>query len=94
MNVKNRIVSLDEQSTDLITCPNCDKKSLHTHSVGHYQCIFCGFEKNLPLENSQNFFLTFVTVISAGLILLGGIYWVNNREVMTDLSKVRNGQVR
>ena len=94
MNSKNRTISLEEPSNDLLTCPNCDKKSLHVHSVGHYQCIFCDFEKNLPLQNSQNFFLPLMTVGSIGLALFGGTYWVNNREVIADSAQVRNSQVR
>jgi hypothetical protein len=94
MNSKKRTISMEEPSNDLITCPNCDKKALHVHSVGHYQCIFCGFEKNLPLDNSQIVYLPLVTVISTGLILFGGLFLINNSDVVTDSNKIRNSEVR
>lgn len=94
MNTKNKTISIEDPSNDLITCPNCDKKSLHIHSVGHYQCIFCDFERNLSLQNSQNVFLPVMTVVTIGFIFLGGTYFVNNREALGDSSKIRNSQVR
>lgn len=95
MNSKSRILSVDESSYELLTCPKCHEKSLHVHSVGHYQCIFCDFERNLPSLNNQNMYLWFISLVFGFLVLLGGIYSIlGSREIVREAIQVSKSQVR
>jgi hypothetical protein len=95
MNSRNKILSVEESSHELLICPNCHEKSLHVHSVGHYQCIFCGFERDLSSLNNQNMYLWLISLAIGFFVLFGSIYLIlGSRELFRDTVQVSKGQVR
>jgi hypothetical protein len=88
MQSTNDFKQLNESTHELMVCPKCHEKSLHIHSFGHYQCIFCDFEKNLSDPVIQNISTALIVIVCVSGIVFGGIsLLLANREPIKDAAQ-------
>lgn len=95
MQTTNEFKQLNESTHELMVCPKCHEKSLHIHSFGHYQCIFCDFERNLSDPVTQNISAALISIVCVFVVLFGGIsLLLANKEIVKDISQANKTYTR
>lgn len=94
MQTTNEFRQSSESRTELLVCPQCHEKSLHVHSVGHYQCIFCDFERNLSDPITRSVSNGLIAIGLSALVVFGGIYLTTNKDLVRELIQTNKTSIR
>jgi len=87
----HEVRSNNEIRQDLPICPKCHENSLHVHSTGHYQCIYCDFERNLTEQRQMQQFGSVFAGLCLVILFIGGIAFISTpNQIIVDRAPTSN----